>query len=239
MNWRSWLDEHDREARLVPALFILAPLLVAAIGLGFADNPLLGAVIGVLSAVGAPILVAKQAANRGRALEKSLFAAWGGPPTTLALVPPADAPMGEIHKQRRDRLERATDIALPTSSTLTPTDAETYQAAVHWLITNTRDHARFPVLWAELKSYGFERNLLGLRPLGLASSAISALLLAAGLVAGALGADVALAPLAILCAVCVAIGLAWWFIPNEQRVRVTADRYAERLLDTTNSFTLN
>jgi hypothetical protein len=237
VNWGSWLDEYDREARLVPALFVLLPLVLAAVGLGFEDNPLLGAVIGILFAVGAPMLVAKQVANRGRHLEKSLFAGWGGPPTTLALVPPADAPLGEIRQQRRDRLERATGIALPTSSTLTPTDAESYQAAVSWLITNTRDHVRFPVVWAELKSYGFERNILGLRPFGLASSAISVIALGASLVAGVLGADVALARLAILCVMCVAIGLAWWFGPNEQRVRVVADRYAERVLDATNALT--
>jgi uncharacterized protein (DUF2062 family) len=235
VTWGSWLDEYDREARLVPALLVLVPVVLAAVGLGFENNPLLAAVIGILFAVGAPMLVAKQVANRGRDLEKSLFSGWGGPPTTLKLVPPADAPLGEIRKQRRDRLERATGITLPTSSTLTLTDAETYQAAVHWLITNTRDHARFPVVWTELKSYGFERNLLGLRSLGLASSATSVMALAAGLIAGVLGAEVTLAPLAILCAVCVAIGLAWWFGSNEQRVRVVADRYAERLLDATNA----
>jgi hypothetical protein len=237
VNRGSWLDEYDREARLVPALFALVPVVLAGVGLGFADNLLLGAGTGILITVGAPMLVAKQVANRGRHLEKSLFAAWGGPPTTLKLVPPADAPLGEIRKQRRDRLEQATGITLPTSSTLNLVDAETYQAAVYWLITNTRDHVRFPVVWTELKSYGFERNLLGLRPLGLASSAASVMALAAGLVAGLLGAEVASIPLAILCAVCVAIGLAWWFGPNEQRVRVVADRYAERLLDATNAVT--
>lgn len=238
MTWRSWLDEYDREARLVPALFALVPVVLAAVGLGFADNPLLGASIGILIAAGAPMLVAKQVANRGRDLEKTLFTGWGGPPTTLKLMPPADALLGEIRKQRRERLEQATGITLPTSSTLNPTDAETYQAAVYWLITNTRDHLRFPVIWTELKSYGFERNLLALRPLGLASSAASVIALAAGgVIVGLLGAEVALAPLAILCAVCSAIGLAWWLGPNEQRVRVVAGRYAERLLDATNALT--
>ena len=162
MIWGSWLDEYDREARLVPALLTILPLSLAAIGLGFEDNAILVSVIAVLLTVGVPMVVAKQVADRGRVIEAALFAKWGAPPTTLMLVTPTDGPVGEILRQRRARLEGGSGISLPTNPALADSAIETYQAAVRWLIENTRDHTKFPVVWAELKNYGFDRNTLGL-----------------------------------------------------------------------------
>lgn len=88
-------------------------------------------------------------------------------------------------------------------------------------------------MWNELKSYGFERNLLGLRGEGLLASTVAAGSLAAGLVAGLVGANVPALPAGLLCTACLAIGLGWWAVPDERRVRVVADRYAERLVDAT------
>jgi hypothetical protein len=231
MTWGSWLDEYDREARLGPALFAMLPLVLAAVGLGIEENPVLVTVVGVLLAVGVPMIVAKEVANRGRALEEILYLKWGAPPTTLALLPPAAGAAGEVLRQRRARLEAVSGIALPTDPRLTPADAETYKAAVRWLIDNTRDHAEFPVVWAELKSYGFERNLLAIRTVGVITSSIGAVVLAGGVVAGAFGANQPIGTNAALMAACIAIGLGWWFVPSETRVRAVANRYADRLLD--------
>lgn len=232
MNWGSWLDEYDREARLVPALLTILPLLLAAIGLGFKDNAILVSVIAALLAVGVPMVVAKQVADRGRVIEAMLYAKWGAPPTTLMLVPPAVGPIGELLQQRRARLEQASGIRLPTNPTLADSAVETYQAAVRWLIENTRDHARFPVVWSELKTYGFERNALGLRGIALVSSCLSVLASTASAIAGALGADLSVGTNAVLAGVCALVGLWWWRVPSESRVRAAADRYSERLLDT-------
>lgn len=232
MNWGSWLDEYDREARLVPALLAVLPLALTAIGLGVQDNAILVSVIAALLAVGVPMVVAKQVADRGRAIEATLFAKWGAPPTTLMLVPPAEGPIGEILRQRRARLERASGISLPTNPALTDSALETYQAAVRWLIENTRDRTRFPVVWAELKTYGFERNALSLRSTALCSSCLGAAVLVAAALAGALGADLYFGVNVVLAGACALVGLWWWRVPSENRVRVAADRYAARVLDT-------
>src|SRR5215218_4103235 len=206
MNWGNWLDEYDREARLVPALVAILPLVLTAIGLGLENNMILASVIAALLAVGVPMIVAKQVADRGRAVEAKLFTKWGAPPTTLMLVPPADGPSGEIQRQRRARLEKASGISLPTNPALTGSEVETYQAAVRWLVENTRDHTRFPVVWAELKTYGFGRNALGLRSIALFTSALGVLALTAGATAGALGAHLSVGTNAALSAVCALAG---------------------------------
>lgn len=232
MNWGSWLDEYDRQARLVPALLTILPLVLAAIGLGFGDNGILVSVIAALLAVGVPMVVAKQVADRGRAIEATLFVKWGAPPTTLMLVPPAEGPIGEILRQRRARLERVSGIELPTNPALTDSAVETYEAAIRWLIENTRGHSKFPVVWAELKPYGFERNAFGLRRIALCSSCLGVLVLAAGALAGALGVDLSVGANVTLTGASALVGLWWWRVPSENRVRAAADRYAARLLDT-------
>jgi len=232
VNWGSWLDEYDREARLVPALLAILPLALTAIGLGVQDNAILVSVIAALLAVGVPMVVAKQVADRGRTIEAALFARWGAPPTTLMLVPPAEGPMGEILRQRRARLEQASGISLPTNPALTDSALETYQAAVRWLIENTRDRTRFPVVWAELKTYGFERNALGMRSTALCSSCLGVAVMVAAAIAGALGADLSVGVNVVLAGACALVGLWWWRVPSESRVRAAADRYAARVLDT-------
>ncbi|NGM33052.1 hypothetical protein G4G93_03720 [Methylobacterium sp. DB0501] len=42
-----------------------------------------------------------------------------------------------------------------------------YLAAADWLRENTRDHKRFSILFDNLISYGYRRNLLGLKPVAL------------------------------------------------------------------------
>jgi hypothetical protein len=233
VNWGSWLDEYDREARLVPALLSIFPLVLVAIGFGVQDNPVLASIIAVLFTLGAPMVAAKQVADRGRAVEQTLIAKWGAPPTTLQLVPKSDGQGGELLRQRRDRLERVSGISLPTGPELTDSTVQTYEAAVRWLIENTRDRAKFPVVWAELKTYGFERNALGLRTLAMTTSGCGVLALCVGAVAGSRGADVSVGTTAALAGVCALVGLWRCRVPNETRVRRAADRYAERVLDTT------
>lgn len=233
MNWGSWLDEYDREARLAPAMLALLPLALIAIGLGMENNAILTSVVAALLAVGAPVILAKQVADRGRVIEASLFAKWGAPPTTLMLVRPVEGASRYIQQQRRTRLEKACGISLPTNPVLSDADLETYQAALRWLVENTRDHTRFPVVWAELKAYGFERNTLGLRTMALFTAAIGVLTLTAGAITGTLSADLSPRPNLALAATCALAGLWWWRVPSESRVRAAADRYAERILDTT------
>ena len=64
-------------------------------------------------------------------------------------------------------------------------------------------------------------------------SGFGVLALAGGAVAGAAGAaHVAVGSDIALSSLCALTGLWWWFTPSENRMRAAADRYAERILDT-------
>jgi hypothetical protein len=99
------------------------------------------------------------------------------------------------------------------------------------LRNSTRDQKRFPLVFGELVSYGYRRNLLGLRPYGLTSSILGCLI--CGVFIGtaiynqhgvqdtlwlALGADILL--------------LLFWLIRvSPAWVRLTAENYAARLVE--------
>ncbi|MCD5353233.1 hypothetical protein [Kineosporia mesophila] len=95
-------------------------------------------------------------------------------------------------------------MALPTEKALNDADEEVYSKAVRWVFENTRDHAKFPVVWSELKTYGHERNLLGLRPIGVALASLAMIPLSLGLL---LGSDLQLLPSCLLFAACIGSGV--------------------------------
>jgi hypothetical protein len=105
-------------------------------------------------------------------------------------------------------------------------------ATVATLRQKTYDHAAFPLIFAENKSYGFERNLLGVRPEGIAIASIGFLGAATGWGLRAFDGFNANAPALLGGALVCLLLLIFWFVwPTKQRVRNAGDLYAEQLLD--------
>lgn len=119
-------------------------------------------------------LLAQFGRGRGKAIEENLFSIWGGKPTTIMLR----------HRDRRIEVqtklrlhkrldEKVPDIKIPSyeQEVKNPEMADRiYDSAVAWLRSSTRDKDQFPRLYEDNISYGFRRNLLGLKPLGLSIS---------------------------------------------------------------------
>lgn len=53
---------------------------------------------------------------------------------------------------------------------------EKYESAIKWLLENTRDTKKFPLLHQDNINYGYSRNMLGIKPLGITISIISLIL---------------------------------------------------------------
>ena len=139
----------------------------------------------------------------------------------------------------RDFLERTVPelrLASPEDEKLFPERADDgYEGATSWLLSQTRDHEKFSLLFQENINYGFRRNIWGLRRWAFASGpAAIAMVLgfksdawAGGVVATLWAIDVA----GWICAaVAITHMLIFAVLIRRDWVRIAADAYALQLL---------
>jgi hypothetical protein len=225
-------DAYSVPARVLPVLVVFLPPLVL-LGGGVVSGARGGIVSGaVLVVVGG--LSAQLGRDRGKRLEPALWQGWGGSPTLrrLRFAGAADA---AVVARLHGRVECALGDALPTreEETSAPADADArYDEATRRLISMTRDRERFGLLFAENVNYGMRRNLLGLRTIGI-SVAGTTLVVAGLLIAFAAGtlADRA-ARYAPAGVVAMAELVVWLAVVNPGWVKVPAEAYADRLMET-------
>ena len=166
--FNSLFDPYDRKARLGPALLCGLPLVVSVVLL-VPDLGALWATVGgiVLYGGGATFLV-QIGRDRGKVLEPGLFRSWGGKPS-VAMLRHTDPRLSAATKNRyRAFLERAvpelTLVSPAVEQRCSQKADDGYQSATDWLLTQTRDHERFALLFRENINYGFRRNVWALRP---------------------------------------------------------------------------
>ena len=95
----------------------------------------------------------------------------------------------------------------------------------------TRDSARFPLVHNDNIAYGFRRNLLGLKPLGIVIASL-ALVATVWTVSRGWRTDGVFPPVAVVATLlnfCCVLG--WLIGVRASTVRITADRYARSLLE--------
>ena len=163
-------DAYSLRARLFPAIIAAAPALAAlAILISWKSFGLsnLVATLGLLVLLFA---IADLSRSRGKAIEGKLYAEHGGMPS-ITLFRRNDTTLDAGSKDRyREFLAGTLGIAAPTAQ-----EENTDQGAAdafygqcgNWLRQNTRDTKKFPILFGENITYGFRRNLLGVKVLAL------------------------------------------------------------------------
>lgn len=164
------LDSYSRTARLAPALVTLFPVLstVAVWSPALYDFAIGVRALG--AACGITLLLAHIARYLGRKAQPKLFDKWGGIPTSRWMLR-SDSNLDEMTKDRYRRyLEEHVDGWEAPSQADEEAHREgamaTYDSAVRWLRDRTRDRQQFALVFAENVSYGFRRNLYGLRWIG-------------------------------------------------------------------------
>lgn len=173
-------DAYERKARLYPAMLVLVPPVTLAVSLLDVAPKLDKGLAGMLVTFGVLYLLATIARELGKRREGGLFESWGGKPTTQALR--HRHPMFDpVTKARyHSFLGKHLGMNFPTAADeqRDPIAADNvYQAAGQWLLEKTRDRKKFGLLFLENIAYGFRRNCLGLRPLGIAVALASLLFL--------------------------------------------------------------
>jgi hypothetical protein len=160
------LDAYSLRARLFPSLLAVIPAL-AALAILISWNR-----FGLTSAIATtaiPVLVfaaADIARRLGKRVERKIYAELGGKPSVAMLRYSDDTFAPETRAQYRAFLSSMIGRPSPTEQGERddPVAADAfYERGCGWLRENTRNTSKFPVLFSENITYGYRRNLLGLR----------------------------------------------------------------------------
>jgi hypothetical protein len=228
-------DSYTWKARVLPVFIVLLPVGIATVlwlpSLLFAER-LAGALAGPF---GLAMLLSQIGRDRGYRKQTALWELWGGAPTTQLLRhrTPGSNPITLNRYHQKLRL-LTPDLNIPSreEEVIDPQQADhAYAACVQFLISQTRDRSRFPLLYKENVNYGLRRNIWGIKPFGLALSVLC--LIAAilrfwfvwGTPAGVTGELIASLALSLV------LLLFWMLWVTPAWVRIPATGYAERLLE--------
>jgi hypothetical protein len=231
----KFFDHYNLNARLRPALLVLAPA-----GLGVAAwFPKMAIVWGPLTTVaaycGLSFLLTQLGRDLGKQKEPNLFASWGGIPTTRQLRHATTSLDWVTLARCHTFLAQKTGVTAPTQQEelADPDGADkVYSGYTNYLREMTRDREKFPLVFSENVNYGFRRNLWAMKPAAILLSvggiiaSVGSMLVAHDETSLALGAGAAIACLIMLVWWCLRITPAW--------VRLAADAYADRLLGACN-----
>lgn len=235
-------DPYESKARLLPALLVLLPVALFFVCTLGAKHPLLASVTTVLTACGGPYALANIARTWGQRAQERLYKKWGGKPSTIILRH-SDTRLARPTKEFYHGLIKAKfglDVPTAEFETLNPAQAdEIYHAATDSLIRATRDTKKFPLVFKELTSYGFNRNAYGIRWLGVASSILIAFaMLTQGHVFKILEGHINLADFELLnigqifvLVFSVLMLLVWLFHFTASTVKLSGFSYSERLCE--------
>ena len=243
----SFVDLYTFRARVQPALIVVLPLGFLCFAL-LPESPFfVTAFFALLSAAGGTAVVAQVGRDRGRKNEPDLWASWDGPPTTRLLrhrQTPFDI---QLASGLRRQIEEWIGYPLPTEQeeAAGPAWADLkYEEVTDALKEATRDKDRFRLVFAENVNYGFRRNLLGLKPIG-ATIAVVLFLVSWGLLLLTIWGrpwpqpwwDIfanpdSVAVIRIVVAIAnTAFAGFWLFWVKPSWVKVVANAYAERLME--------
>jgi hypothetical protein len=177
-------DAYSLRARLFPAIIGGAPALAALALLISWSTFSLSTTIATLGLLVIVFAMADLARRRGTKVQPRIFAMHGG---TAAPLRRNDDTFSEERKAAyRAFLARKLGRAAPTAAeeAADPAKADAfYEAGRAWLRESTRDTKKFAVLFNENVTYGFRRNLLGVKWPGVGLN-VAVVVICAGLLAG-------------------------------------------------------
>lgn len=229
----SSIDKYALIAQAAPAALVALPTGIAVAAWFPKDLSTLGIIGGLIVTCGAAVPLAQFARTCGKQVERNgLFDSVGGLPTTRFLRHCSD----RLNPQTRRRYHAKLTQLLPDTCLPNAEEEEAdqeaadnvYASCVDLLREQTREQTQFPVVYAANIAYGFRRNSLGIRRLGIAASVAGTLLCLLRLLFYARS---ELVSIALIGSLLDALLLFWWWrIVCGAWVMEAADDYAERLL---------
>lgn len=230
-------SEYELKARIFPASLTILPFVITIL-LWFPELINLESSLTILAILIISLFfLGKLAREGGGKIQSKLIQKWGGLPATLHLSHLNNTIDIETKKRYHDYLQknikglklpsRNEEIENPKSS------QDKYESAVKWLLENTRDTKKFPLLYQDNINYGYSRNMLGIKPLGVIISIFSLILNFYSLYS--LNYE-SITEVTIRIIISIIISsffiIIWIFFVNEKWVKSTAEAYARTLLST-------
>lgn len=234
MEWSKLVtDTYERKARLYPVLLTFSPLVALAVAI-FVDYLSLLESTGIVVLGSASVFfLAQIGRDYGKEGEKRLWQSWDGMPS-MAIFRHRNVRLNPITKARyHQRLSQAlrTRAPSPEEESADPIAADTiYATWSDYLRTNTRD-GKFPLVLKENTNYGYRRNVWGLRPAGIASSIVGSTICALRLYFEFEQTNQIAVLAGIAGTYCFVLLVFWLFHFTANWVRIAADSYAERLVE--------
>jgi hypothetical protein len=175
MDILKQFDAYALRARLVPAVLAGAPA-VAALALLISWKSLdLSNGVATVAVIALFYAIADATRERGRANEKVLYPGRKGMPSVVLfrrndrIIDPGTK--DEFRALLAKKLGVPSPSAEDEAADQEAADAFYEQCGV-WLRENTRDTKKFPLVFSENVTYGFRRNLLGVKWIGLAVNVV-------------------------------------------------------------------
>ena len=233
-------DTYERKARLYPALLLVAPVIIVVLAMLSTKLSAVESMTAGVVGFGGAFLLTQVARDAGKKREKQLFVEWGGLPS-IAIFRHSDDRLDPVTKARYHKklssLVKETKAPSVDEEKVDPVAADViYSAWSHYLRVSTRDTKKFSLLFHENVNYGYRRNIVGLRPIGIVVCILSLLAAVARIyvVYNSTGQwDVAVLGASGLCAILL---LLWLFRFRPDWVRVPAEAYAARLAESVEAF---
>lgn len=236
-NACSMIDNYALKARIYPVILFLFPLILYGCFYSFEFKTITYILSSVFLVGASTYLLSQLGRDQGKVKESLLWASWGGAPSVQILR--WSNSLIDIHTKQRyhQKLQSLCPVArIPDDNfeRAAPQEVdEIYKAWGKYLISQTRDFKKFPLLLKDNTSYGFRRNLWGLKSYAII---LNVILLLANYAFWALKLNswnILLYPESFLQSSFISFVtlLFWIFIIRASWVKIPAFSYAQRLYE--------
>lgn len=165
-TWLKFFDAYTIRARVFPAIIAAIPALAMLILLVSWTGLALSSAIATIGLLIILYMFSDFARSQGRKIEPRIYELQGGKPS-VTMLRRADTSLDTGSKDRyRAFLASKLMCTAPTAAEEEQNQAGAdafYEQAGTWLRENTRDTKKFSILFNENITYGYRRNLLGLK----------------------------------------------------------------------------
>lgn len=231
------VSEYELKARIFPAGFTILPFVITIL-IWFPELINLESSLIILAILMISLFyLGKLARERGKIVQSKLIQKWGSLPATLHLSHSDNTIDIETKKRYHDYLNKNIEgLKLPSQDEeieCPKYSRDKYESAIKWLLENSRDTKKFPLLYQDNITYGYSRNMLGIKPLGIVISIIS-LFLDFCLLYSLNHQAITEIPIKIIISILLSsfFIIIWSFFINEKWVESTSEAYARTLLST-------